>query len=410
MFEVRRAFRRLGPPVKLMTVEAARAAMLAEIRPLERVDLPRGEALGRVLAEDIHAVRDQPPFTNSSMDGWAVRAADGPGRLAIVGESAAGHGFEGRLSPGQAIRIFTGAALPEGADAVVIQEDARRDGEGVEVPAAAVGDNVRLAGRDFRAGDRLLASGLRLDPWRLSLCASAGRDRVGVVRRPRVSIVSTGEEVVEAPARPGPWQIYDSGSPGLEAMLTTWGAEVRRITGVRDRREAVREAIAQAGGDLVVTLGGASVGDHDLVRAAAGDLGLSMKVESVAVRPGKPTFFGILSDGRALLGLPGNPASAFVCAELFLRSLVAGLEGRPAAPVLRTLPLVAPLPANGPREHWMRARLRTGAEGESVEAFTDQDSSLVRIFSEADALLRRLPGAPALAGGDRVEVLPLLRI
>ena len=172
----------------------------------------------------------------------------------------------------------------------------------------------------------------------------------------------------------------------------------------------IREAIAQAGGDLVVTLGGASVGDHDLVRAAAGDLGLSMKVESVAVRPGKPTFFGILSDGRALLGLPGNPASAFVCAELFLRSLVAGLEGRPAAPVLRTLPLVAPLPANGPREHWMRARLRTGAEGESVEAFTDQDSSLVRIFSEADALLRRLPGAPALAGGDRVEVLPLLRI
>ena len=410
MFEVRRALRRLGPPVKLMTVEAARAAMLAEIRPLERVDLPLGEALGRVLAEDIHAVRDQPPFTNSSMDGWAVRASDAPGRLAIVGESAAGHGFEGRLSPGQAIRIFTGAALPEGADAVVIQEDARRDGEGVEVPAAAVGDNVRLAGRDFRAGDRLLASGLRLDPWRLSLCASAGRDHVGVIRRPRVSIVSTGEEVVEAPARPGPWQIYDSGSPGLEAMLTTWGAEVRRVTGVRDRREAVREAIAQAGGDLVVTLGGASVGDHDLVRAAAGDLGLSMKVESVAVRPGKPTFFGILSDGRALLGLPGNPASAFVCAELFLRSLVAGLEGRPAAPVLRTLPLVAPLPANGPREHWMRARLRTGAEGESVEAFTDQDSSLVRIFSEADALLRRLPGAPALAGGDRVEVLPLLRI
>jgi molybdopterin molybdotransferase len=395
--------------VKLMTVEAARAAMLAEIRPLEAVDLPLGEALGRVLAEDIRAVRDQPPFTNSSMDGWAVRAADAPGRLAIVGESAAGHGFEGKFSRGQAIRIFTGAALPEGADAVVIQEDARRDGDGVEVPAAVVGDNVRHAGRDFRAGDRLLASGLRLDPWRLSLCASAGRDRVGVIRRPRISIVSTGEEVVEAPARPGPWQIYDSGSPGLEAMLKTWGAEVRRVTGVRDRREAVREAIAQAGGDLVVTLGGASVGDHDLVRAAAGDLGLSMKVESVAVRPGKPTFFGILSDGRPLLGLPGNPASAFVCAELFLRPLVAGLEGRPAGPVLRILPLVSPLPANGPREHWMRARLRTGPEGESVEAFTDQDSSLVRIFSEADALLRRLPGAPALAGGERVEVLPLLR-
>ncbi len=395
--------------MKLMSVEAARAAMLAGVRRLDPVDLPLAEVLGRTLAEDVVAVRDQPPFTNSSMDGWAVRSADGAGSRRIIGESAAGHGFPSPLGPGQAVRIFTGAALPQGADAVVIQEDARREGDAVEVPASAPGDNVRQAGRDFRAGATLLSEGLRLDPWRLSLCASAGRDRVKVVRPPRVSIVSTGEEVVEAPAVPGPWQIYDSGSPGLEAMLRSWGAGVRRVTGVRDRREAVREAIAGAGGDLVVTLGGASVGDHDLVRSAAADLGLDLRVESVAVRPGKPTFFGVLGDGRPLLGLPGNPASAFVCAELFLRPLVAALEGRPSAPALRRVRLLAPLPANGPREHWMRARLSAGPEGEAVEAFLDQDSSLVRIFSEADALLRRLPGAPAAAAGEAVEVLPLLR-
>lgn len=395
--------------MKLMSVEAARAAMLAGVRRLDPVELPLAEVLGRTLAEDIVAVRDQPPFTNSSMDGWAVRSADGAGSRRIIGESAAGHGFPGPLGPGQAVRIFTGAALPQGADAVVIQEDARREGDAVEVPASAPGDNVRQAGRDFRAGATLLSEGLRLDPWRLSLCASAGRDRVKVVRPPRVSIVSTGEEVVEAPAVPGPWQIYDSGSPGLEAMLRSWGAGVRRVTGVRDRREAVREAMAGAGGDLVVTLGGASVGDHDLVRSAAADLGLDLRVESVAVRPGKPTFFGVLGDGRSLLGLPGNPASAFVCAELFLRPLVAALEGRPSAPALRRVRLLAPLPANGPREHWMRARLSAGLEGEAVEAFLDQDSSLVRIFSEADALLRRLPGAPAAAAGEAVEVLPLLR-
>lgn len=396
--------------MKLMTVEAARAAMLSAVAPLEAVDLPLQAALGRVLAEDIEAVRDQPPFTNASMDGWAVRSLDGAGRRTIVGESAAGHGFEAGLGPGEAVRIFTGAALPQGADAVVIQEDARRDGGEVEVPASAPGDNIRQAGRDFRKGRRLLAAGLRLDPWRLSLCASAGRDRIRVVRAPRVSIVSTGEEVVEAPATPGPWQIYDSGSPGLEALLRTWGAEVRRVTGVRDLRDAVREALAGAGGDLVVTLGGASVGDHDLVRAAAGDLGLDFRVESVAVRPGKPTFFGVLGDGRPLLGLPGNPASAFVCAELFLRPLVAALGGQPASPGLRSLPLVSDLPANGPREHWMRARIVPGPDGEAVEAFSDQDSSLVRIFSEASALLRRLPGAPPVAAGGRVEVLPLDRV
>ncbi|HEX5377406.1 MAG TPA: gephyrin-like molybdotransferase Glp [Phenylobacterium sp.] len=395
--------------MKLMAVEAARAAMLAEVSALPAEVVPLGRSIGRVLAEDLTAVRDQPPFTNSAMDGWAVRSADAPGDLAIVGESAAGHGYAGVLGPGQAVRIFTGAALPDGADAVVIQENAARDGDRVSVPAARPGDNIRGAGKDFRAGDVLLAAGTRIDPWRLSLCASAGRAQVSVHRRPKVAILSTGEEIVDAPATPGPFQIYDSGSPALKAMLEGWGAEAGRVSGVRDKLDAVIAAMRHADADLIVTVGGASVGDHDLVRAAAEALGLSMRVESVAIRPGKPTFFGVLGDGRRLLGLPGNPASAFVCAELFLRPLVAAYCGARAEPVMASARLAAPLPANGPREHWMRARLTHDDGGLVAEPYGDQDSSLVTVFAAAGALLRRAPNAPALAGGDLADILPLDR-
>jgi molybdopterin molybdotransferase len=392
-----------------MTVEAARTAMLAEVSALEAETVVLAQAIGRVLAQDITAVRDQPPFTNSAMDGWALRAADAPGALRIVGESAAGHGYEAALNANEAVRIFTGAALPRGADTVVLQEDATRDGDRVTVPAAPAGDNIREAGRDFRAGQVLLAAGTRIDPWRLSLCASAGRAEVSVHRKPRVAILSTGEEIVEAPATPGPFQIYDSGSPALKAMLEGWGAEASKISGVRDKLEAVIAALRDADADLIVTVGGASVGDHDLVRAAAQELGLSLRVESVAVRPGKPTFFGVLADGRRLLGLPGNPASAFVCAELFLKPLIAAYCGTTAEPAMARARLAAPLAANGPREHWMRTRLTQGADGLMAEPYSDQDSSLVAVFAGADALLRRRPGAAALASGDLVDVLPLNR-
>jgi molybdopterin molybdotransferase len=395
--------------MKLMTVEAARAAMLGEVSALPGETVRLAQAIGRVLAEDVTAVRDQPPFTNSAMDGWALRAADAPGVLKIVGESAAGHGYASALNAGEAVRIFTGAALPAGADAVVIQEDAQPDGDRVTVPAATVGEWVREAGRDFRAGDALLTRGTRIDPWRLSLCASAGRAEVSVHRKPRVAILSTGEEIVEAPAIPGPFQIYDSGSPALKAMLEGWGAEASKISGVRDNLEAVVTALRQADADLIVTVGGASVGDHDLVRAAALELGLSLRVESVAVRPGKPTFFGVLGDGRRLLGLPGNPASAFVCAELFLKPLIAAYCGTTAEPVLARARLAAPLAANGPREHWMRTRLVQGDDGLMAEPYSDQDSSLVAVFAGADALLRRRAGAPAARAGDLVDILPLSR-
>ncbi|WP_133254966.1 gephyrin-like molybdotransferase Glp [Phenylobacterium hankyongense] len=395
--------------MKLLSVDDARARMLAEVEPRPAETVTLAAAIGRVLAEDVAAVRDQPPFAASAMDGWAVRAADTPGALKIVGESAAGHGYEATVGAGEAVRIFTGAALPDGCDAMVIQEDAERAGDAVRVPQVASGHYIRPAGGDFRAGSVLLKRGQRIDPWRLSLAASAGRAEVQVHARPRVALLSTGEEIVEPPGVPGRFQIYDSGAPALAAMVEAWGATVTRAKPVRDELEAVVAALEAAEAELIVTVGGASVGDHDLVRAAAQALGLALKVESVNVRPGKPTFFGVLEDGRRLLGLPGNPASAFVCAEMFLKPLVARYLGASPEPATITARLAQDLPANGPREHWMRAKLDHVDGGVSVRPYRDQDSSLVSVFAASDALLRRRSGAAAAAAGDVVEVLPLAR-
>jgi molybdopterin molybdotransferase len=397
------------PPMKLLSVDDARARMLAEVAALPAETVALAASIGRVLAQDVAAVRDQPPFAASAMDGWAVRGADTPGSLRIVGESAAGHGFEGVVGAGEAVRIFTGAAVPQGCDAIVIQEDATREGEAVRVPQVDARHYVRPAGGDFKAGAVLVERGTRIDPWRLSLAASAGWAEVSVARRPRVALLSTGEEIVEAPATPGPFQIYDSGVPALAAMVEAWGGEAIRAKPVRDTLDAVIEALRAADADLVVTVGGASVGDHDLVRAAGQALGLSLRVESVNVRPGKPTFFGVLGDGRRLLGLPGNPASAFVCAEMFLKPILAAYQGAPTAPATMTARLAESLPANGPREHWMRAKLTHADGGVSVRPYGDQDSSLVSVFAVADALMRRLPGAQAAEAGSVVEVLPLSR-
>ena len=395
--------------MKLLPVDDARARMLAEITPRPAETVPLAQSIGRVLAEDVAAVRDQPPFAASAMDGWAVRAADTPGALKIVGESAAGHGYPGKVGPGEAVRIFTGAAVPDGCDAMVIQEEARRDGAAVSVPVVQTGHFIRPAGGDFAKGAQLLRRGDRIDPWRLSLAASAGRAEVSVYGRPSVALISTGEEIVEAPVVPGPFQIYDSGVPALAAMIEGWGAAVVRAKPVRDTLEAVIEALASAQADLVVTVGGASVGDYDLVRAAGEALGLTYRVESVNVRPGKPTFFGVLGDGRRLLGLPGNPASAFVCAEMFLKPILSAYQG-----IISDLHTISArvehdLPANGAREHWMRAKLTYAEGGVSVRPYRDQDSSLVSVFAVSDALMRRLAGAEAAAAGTVVEVLPIAR-
>jgi molybdopterin molybdotransferase len=397
--------------VKLMTVEAARARMLAHAAALGVEEAALGDVSGRVLAADVVAARGQPPFAASAMDGWAVRSADTPGRLRIVGESAAGRGFPGPLGEGEAVRIFTGAAVPDGADAVVIQEDVVREGEVVAVPAVAEPRHIRPPGQDFRAGETLLAAGARLDAWRLGLAAAAGLASLTVFRRPRVAVLATGEEIVAPGAPVGPFQIFNSGTTSVCTLIEAWGGQAMALKAAGDQEEAIVQAVAGADGDLIVTLGGASVGDHDLVKPALMRLGLRLEVESIAMRPGKPTWFGVLGDGRRVLGLPGNPASAMVCAELFLRPLLAALTGADTRPRIITARVGGALAANGEREHWMRARLTHGPDGVlTATPFADQDSSLVRVFAEADALLRRAPGAPALARGEPVDVTPLARL
>ncbi len=397
--------------MKLLSVEEARGRMLAGVTTLGVEQVSLREALGRVLAADVVAARDQPPFAASAMDGWAVRAADSPGRLRIVGESAAGRGFVGAVEAGEAVRIFTGAAVPAGADAVVIQEDATRDGDWVVIPGVNHPRHIRPAGQDFRAGALLIAAGTRLDPWRLSLVAAAGLAKAPVSRSPKVAILSTGEEIVEPGGAPGPFQIFNSGTTALAALVATWGGEALVLQSVGDEAAATARAVADAACDLIVTIGGASVGDHDVVKPALASLGLAMIVESVAVRPGKPTWFGVLADGRRVLGLPGNPASALVCAELFLHPLLAALQG--ADPTLRLIVARAggAFAANGPREEWMRAHFIHGADGALVaQRLADQDSSLVSVFADADALVRRPPGAGAVQPGETIEVLTLGRV
>ena len=395
--------------MSLPSVETARATMLSAIIPLATESVPMAEADGCWLVEPVTAIRDQPPFDASAMDGWAVRTADvrPDARLDIVGESAAGHDAGVTVQPGQAARIFTGAVLPPGADRVVIQEEARRDGETVVLGAAADAPTwVRPQGCDFRAGTVLLEAGTQLNPWRLALAASAGRATLTCRRRPVVALLSTGDELV-APGTPaGPHQIYDACAPALAAFVRRNGGTVIDLGPARDDEASILAAFVAGTFDLLVTVGGASVGDHDRVKPAVRSVGGVLSVEGVAVRPGKPVWVARLADGRPLLGLPGNPASALVCAELFLGPLIAALQGGTVEPATVRAVLEAPLAANGPREHYMRAILTTGPDGvRSVRPMIDQDSSLVTVMAAANGLLRRLPGAEGLRAGAEVEVL-----
>jgi molybdopterin molybdotransferase len=401
--------------MKNLTIEDARARMVAQTRVLGSESVALEDAHGRVLAHPVDAVRDQPPFAASSMDGWALRVGDATGAealLQVVGESAAGHGYDGLLGPGEAVRIFTGAALPAGADTVVIQEEAVREGDKVRLgPLNGVRDNVRPRGGDFRDGQRLLETGQRMDAWRLSLAAAAGCASLSVARRPRIAVLSTGEELVRPPRQPGPWDIYESGSIALCAMVDSWGAIPQRLGAAGDTREAVIEAVAGVDAELIVTIGGASVGDYDVVKPALSQLGLELFVETVNIRPGKPTWFGRLGDGRAVLGLPGNPASAMVCAELFLKPLILATMGADPEPRFVKARLAAPLGANGPRDQLLRVVLAHDGDGVlTVRPLWDQDSSLVTVFAKANGLMRRPAGAAPAEAGALVDVLPLVRL
>jgi len=383
--------------------------MLAGIRPLAPEPVALDEALGRVLAAPVLAVRDQPPFTASMMDGYALNAAGTPARLKVIGEAAAGRGFSGHCGVGQAVRISTGAPLPEGSDTVVMQEDVKRDGDFVEVPAFQPGQNVRPRGLDFVAGAQLLGKGLRLDGIALALAAASGAATVSVTRRPLVSILTGGDELAEPGSQPGPFQIFDSATRGLGALVKAWGGEAQRLSLEKDDEAAIARAAqgALTGSDLLVVIGGASVGDHDHARPALMRLGLELAVDKVALRPGKPCWFGRTPQGP-VLGLPGNPASALVCAHLFLRPMLAAMLGADATVVLRRAHLSEALPANGPREHYLRARLSSDDVGRlSARAFEQQDSSLLSVFASANALIRLKPNAPASAAGDLVDVLLL---
>ncbi len=363
------------------------------------------EAAGRVLLRPVAALRDQPPFPASAMDGYAVRAAEAVAgaRLRVVGEAAAGRRFGGLVGPGEAVRILTGAPLPPGADAVVMQEDAPRDGEHVTVGPAARTGHVRAAGSDFRAGAELAAP-KRLSPADVALLAAFGRPEVTVARRPAVALISTGDELVMPGETAGPDTIFAANAFGLHAQLAREGAAPRLLPIADDSEAGLRQAFELAEGcDLVVTIGGASVGDHDLVAPVARALGAELSFHRIAMRPGKPILAGRLASGAVLLGLPGNPVSAMVCGTVFMQPLVRAMLGLPPAPAARRLArLAVALPPNGPREHYLRAR--TGPDG-TVEPFGRQDSSLLSVLAEADCLVVQAPGDPGRQAGEPVAVV-----
>ena len=396
----------------MMTPEEARAAMLAAFTIKAKTEsIALDEALGRVLAEDIIAKRDQPPFAGSAMDGYALRASETPGRLSVIGEAAAGRGLVAALKAGEAARIFTGAPMPDGADSVLIQEDALREGDVLIAPSVELAQHVRARGIDFHAGDILLRKGAPLDGVAISLAASAGLPALQVYKKPRIAILATGDEIVPPGGDPGPHQIFESGSFGIAALAKAWGAEAWRVKAQSDDVSSIAAAVeaALADADMLITIGGASVGDHDLVRPALATFDAKFAVEKIGVRPGKPTFFAQTKLGP-VLGLPGNPASGLVCAHLFLKPLIEACFGRYGAPILIQALLDAPLPKNGPREHYLRSVLRFEGAQMRVRAAETQDSSLISVFQAANALIRRLPNAPAAQSGELVEIVHLGRL
>lgn len=395
----------------MISVSEARALVLANVEAVGVETTPLMASLHRTLREDIIATRAQPPFRASAMDGYALRAADTPGVLRLIGESGAGRALGKPLHAGACARIFTGAPLPQGADSVLAQEGAVRDGDLITAPAVETGRHVRDAGADFKAGDLLLSCGALVDAPAIAIAAAAGRAGLTVSRRPRVAVLSGGDELVRPGEHPADDQIFDSMSVGVAALAHQWGAAATPLGPLADRPGDVSGAIADAVGgfDLIVMVGGASVGDHDHTRTTVRGLGGQLLFEKVALRPGKPTWFAKLGS-RPILGLPGNPASAIVCARLFLRPLLDRMCGRDPAPSARAAraQTTTVLPANGPREAYLRATDRVDETGQCwVTVSARQDSSLLSGFAGEGALVVRAPGAAAAPAGALVDVLSL---
>ncbi len=395
----------------MISVAEARARILSAFSPLPAETLGLANALGRVLAEPVSARLTQPPAAVSAMDGYAVIAEDVaslPARLEVVGEVAAGSNHPAALKRGQAVRIFTGAPLPAGADSIVIQEDTESEGQDVLVrDAGGPGHYVRPAGLDFKQGQLGIAAGKRLTVRDIGLAAAMNHPWLRVHRRPRIAILATGDEVV-MPGEPiAANQIVSSNGLALEAFITACGAMPINLGIARDTEESLTTLAAGArGADLLITTGGVSVGKHDLVRSALSAEGLAVEFWKIAMRPGKPLIFGRLGD-TPLLGLPGNPVSTLVCATLFLRPAIAVMLGQKEQPKeLETAVLGTALPANDQRQDYLRARLESDAEGRMlVQPFSRQDSAMLFFLAQADCLIVRAPHAPPAEAGELVEIL-----
>lgn len=387
----------------MISVTEALDHLFALATPLGHEEVPLIQAAGRVMVQPATARRDQPPFAASAMDGYGTQNPQVGQQLTVIAEAAAGHRFDGEIAPGTCIRIFTGAPVPASVTHITIQENVTRAGDQITINDIGTGDNIRPCGGDFKVGQTVSAP-RRLTPNDVALLAAMNIPTVTVARQPKVALISTGDELVMPGENPGPDQIIASNTFGLHAMLRDLGALPRLLPIARDSEASLRavfDLIDDA--DLLITIGGASVGDHDLVAKVAGDLGMERAFYKVAMRPGKPLMSGRMS-GAMMMGLPGNPVSAMVCGHIFVAPVIRAMQGLGTAPATRMQArLAAPIGPNGPREHYMRADLAP----DGLTAFERQDSSLLSVLGASNALLVRPPNDPARQPGENVDYIAL---
>lgn len=398
----------------MISLDQARAILLDEAIALPFEKIAIGDGLGRTLAQPVIAARDQPPAAMSAMDGFAVR--DGEARigatLRIIGEAPAGAPFGAAVGAGEAVRIATGAVVPEGAGRIVIQEHVERRADHIRICKTSEASFVRPVGGDFAIGQSLVEAGQSLTPARIGLIAAAGFGEICVARKPRVAILPSGDELREPGGSVDFGSLYNSAAYAVAALIEQWGGIAIRQSPLPDDSDALATELSRRdlSADVVVPLGGASVGDRDRLRPAFEQLGAHILFDRVAVIPGKPCWHARFPDDRKIVGLPGNPASAFVCACLLIKPLVYALTGRDAQTAVRLLPAIAAasIPANGNREAFLRGRVEASADGRLMATFDPrQDSSLQTPLADSGALIRRKPGASAAAPGDVVEALIL---